>query len=175
MAISEAERQAAVELLEQTREAVLAMVDSVTPEQWSWRAGEGEWSMRDCVEHIVLVELSLLAQAEAALADPPGEVLEKAAEKDARISRAIPSRERKVQSPEPFRPGRFDGDVRQEFVVVREKTLAFARTTQAELRAHWRDHFALGKLDAYQWLLFTGLHCQRHSAQMEEIRSRYAA
>ncbi|MGI8819654.1 MAG: hypothetical protein ACR2ID_02090 [Chthoniobacterales bacterium] len=34
-----------------------------------------------------------------------------------------------------------------------------------------RDHPALGMMDAYQWLLFNGAHCKRHTAQILEVRA----
>ena len=40
------------------------------------------------------------------------------------------------------------------FKRARARTLAYAETTQDDLRSHFHPQFALGQFDVYQWLLF---------------------
>jgi hypothetical protein len=48
--------------------------------------------------------------------------------------------------------------------------MSFAEATEADLRSHFFPHPFLGDLDCYQWLLFLGLHCERHVRQLEEVK-----
>ena len=61
------------------------------------------------------------------------------------------------------------------FTTARERTIAFARTTNADLRLHFQRHPALGMIDGYQWLLFAAAHSERHTLQAREIVSQTAS
>ena len=52
----------------------------------------------------------------------------------------------------------------------REQTLAFAETTQDDLRSHFAPHTVLGPLDGYQWLVGNARHVETHIAHISEIR-----
>jgi hypothetical protein len=45
-----------------------------------------------------------------------------------------------------------------------------AQKTNDDLRSRAGDS-PLGALDAYQWLLFTGAHNERHLGQMREVKA----
>ncbi len=55
------------------------------------------------------------------------------------------------------------------FAEARERTLEFARTTRADLRAHFVRN-PLFTLDGVQWLLFVAAHNERHLLQIQEVK-----
>jgi hypothetical protein len=83
------------------------------------------------------------------------------------------SRDRPLKAREAARPtGRWSdvGEMVGEFRARRARTVAFAESTQADLRSHFFAHIVFGDLDCYQWLVAVGQHTLRHVAQIEEIR-----
>src|SRR5215467_11852823 len=58
----------------------------------------------------------------------------------------------------------------KHFVESRAKTEEFLKTT-ADLRGHAVDSPAGGKWDAYQFILMIAAHSQRHTKQIEEVKS----
>ena len=62
-------------------------------------------------------------------------------------------------------------ELMRQFENTRERSVNFAAATEADLRSHFSPHPFLGDLDCYQWLLFMGLHCERHVRQMEEVKA----
>src|ERR1700733_14554388 len=54
--MEERERQLVVAHLAASRERLLELVDGLTTEQWTFRPGEGRWSIGECLEHIMRVE-----------------------------------------------------------------------------------------------------------------------
>jgi hypothetical protein len=126
------------------------------------------------VEHLVLVEQSILSRLEEVLKLPPESKQEDPARMDQRVLRAVPGRGRRVAAPEPVAPtGRFGEFVEtaQAFREIRNRSIDFARTTTADLRSHFSPHFVLGMLDAQQWLLFLAAHTERHLEQIDEIKA----
>ncbi len=51
----------------------------------------------------------------------------------------------------------------------------FIRTTQLDLRNHFRIFPAPGEVDMYQVLLVMAAHNQRHTSQMVEVLAEYNA
>jgi hypothetical protein len=173
MSITDSERSFAVQYLEQTRDRVLALAQWLTPEQRSFRPSESDWSAGELIEHIVVVENFVLSFLEAMIKEgTPDESRRGAiAHKDQIVLEAVPARTIHAQAPEFLRPTQrwadFD-DLLREFAKTRGRTIEFAGTTQADLRAYFRPHPLLKDLDAYQWLLLVGSHAERHVRQAEE-------
>jgi hypothetical protein len=56
------------------------------------------------------------------------------------------------------------------FTEARDKSIAYAKTTDAELRVHVGAGPA-GPMDAYQILLLMASHSARHTAQIREVEA----
>lgn len=169
------ERQFVVEHLAQSRERLVLTIEGLSDEQRNFRPGEDRWSIADCVEHVTVVESSVLGSIQKVLQTPPEEALRSEVQgKDQLILERVPARERRVKGPAEAMPqGRwpeFEELVRQ-FEATRERSVRFSAVTQADLRNHFFPHPFLGLLDCYQWLLFLGAHCERHVRQMEEAKA----
>lgn len=173
--MSTQEREKIVTYLTTTRDQVLAEAAALSDAQWSFKAAPDRWSVGEVVEHLALAEPIIfdLQQKVMAGAAATPELLKAAQGRDAFVLKMIPDRTKKAQAPEPLQPGTkigARGEVLAAFKTRREKTLEYAGTTTADLRARVGDS-AVGPLDGYQWLLFIGAHTERHLAQLREVKA----
>jgi DinB superfamily len=84
----------------------------------------------------------------------------------------VPDRSHKVQAPEPLKPtNRFGSPeaAQKHFLESRAATEEYLKNTSG-LRAHLGDS-PLGKLDGYEFVLFTAAHSERHTKQMLEVKA----
>ena len=84
----------------------------------------------------------------------------------------VPDRSHKVQAPEPLKPtNRFGSPAaaQKHFIESRTATEEYLKNTPG-LREHLGDS-PLGKLDGYDFLLFTAAHSERHTKQMLEVKA----
>ena len=86
----------------------------------------------------------------------------------------IESRAKKVKTATPMEPQNTSfksmGDALASFRDAREKLIHFVRTSDADMRNHVVT-FAPGSFDSYQMVLFIGAHSNRHTQQMEEVKT----
>tara|TARA_B100000029_G_scaffold130843_1_gene124464 strand:+ start:1257 stop:1829 length:573 start_codon:yes stop_codon:yes gene_type:complete len=168
------ERAHIVGLLEQTRDDLLRVVEPLTEAQWSFRPAPDAWSIGLIVEHLGRVEASLFGQVERALGEAASDDwADRVGAKDTLIVESLQDRSERRNAPGRAVP---TGDVPRAdamhvFGQCRARSLEFAATTEAPLRAHHLEHHRpmYGALDAYQWLLYIPLHHQRHLSQIAEI------
>jgi hypothetical protein len=170
------ERKLVLEHLAASRERLLQAVDGLSLEQRTFQPAENRWSVAGCVEHIILVEDFVFQRMNNALQAPP-EPAEKQAvvrRKDPIVIERVPARATRVMGPEMVHPKNrwpdFD-ELLQQFEATRQRSVAFAEGSEDDLRSHFFPHPFLGDLDCYQWLLFLGLHCERHVRQLEEVKA----
>jgi len=172
------ERVRLVSGLERTRASLVTVVSGLTQAQWDFQPGEGVWSLRECANHILVIE-RLLFQTVREIAAGPGDP-ERAARirgKDDRMLAALADRAFKARNPFPARPSA-EADSPAAYVpvfdAVRGEVLEYARTTQDDLRERVARHPLLKDLDGVQWLLLIWAHTDRHLAQMREVQSHPA-
>src|SRR5207237_10476166 len=94
-------------------------------------------------------------------------------ETDRKFVARIKDRSQKATAPEPIVPaGKFatPDDAAREFTTRRDKTIAYVKNTNDELRAH-TGAGPVGPMDAYQFLLLLAAHTGRHTAQIVEVES----
>ncbi len=166
-----AEREYVIAYLQRTKAALLDSTAHFTKEQWTTKVSADQWSPADCVEHLAVTEASILNSIRKLVADPPpdAQILASCAGKEKLIERAVPSRGRKVQAPEPARPTNRFAHPLAAFIQTRERTLEYARTTNDPIRERVFPHFVFGPVDGYQWLIFIAAHTERHLAQLLEV------
>ncbi len=172
--MSDAERTFLVDQLEQTKKLVVESLTGLTPAQWTFKAAPDRWSVQQCAEHIVLSEGYIFSGSQQLLATPAVPRPEKSnAEVDQMIVAMVTSRSKKLTAPEPLVPsGKFQTpeDAIKAFTEARDKSIAYAKTTDAELRVHVGPGPA-GPMDAYQFLLLMASHSARHTAQIREVEA----
>ena len=151
-------------------------IERLSESQWSCKCDETAWSAAQCVEHLTEVETGVNARIQALLSegfsDP--QLCAEAQGKERLILKAIPNRTRRAQAPrQPAGSASFSAQVHaaNSFKEVRAHTLQFAQTTPHELEKYVFPHFVFGQLNIFQWLLMLSLHCERHTAQIQEIKA----
>jgi uncharacterized damage-inducible protein DinB len=170
------ERNKAIDYLKQTQKDFLASIDGVSEAQWKFKAAPDRWSIAETAEHIAVSEQFIWELVTGKIMKSPA-APEKKAEvkgKEEMILTKIPDRSRKAQAPEPLKPtGRFAtrAALAKEFESIRAKEIAYVAETKEDLRSHFEDHPAVKTMDAWQWLLFNGAHCKRHTAQILEVKA----
>lgn len=169
------ERAAAIAELEESRAKLLAVAAGLTPEQWHARSSEEAWSIADCAEHVAAAELPLERFfATGARERPSEEERRQIRGKDDYVRTFLRDRSQKGEAPERIRPkGRFvtPAEALRIFDERRSANIAFVRQTTEPLRDRFSPHPFAGVIDGYQWILFLAAHCDRHAAQIREIRT----
>jgi uncharacterized damage-inducible protein DinB len=173
--ISNPDRDKVVQYLMTTRDQVIAETEKLSDAQWNFKAGPDRWSVGEVVEHLALAETFLAESRQKTMAGPAptAEQLSKAKGQDAVILKAIPDRTQKVQAPEPIQPKQRLGPRSKVMAAYKERraqTLDYAQKTTDDLRSRVGDS-PLGPMDAYQWLLFTAAHNERHLGQIREVKA----
>jgi hypothetical protein len=170
------ERAKAIDYLKSTQKEFLASIEGVSEAQWKFKAAPDRWSIAETAEHIAVSEQFIWEMVRDKIMKSPA-APEKRAEvkgKEEMIMAKIPDRSRKAQAPEPLKPtGRWTTReaLAREFESVRAKEIAYVTETKDDLRSHFEEHPAVKTLDAWQWLLFNGAHCKRHTAQILEVKA----
>jgi hypothetical protein len=175
-----AERQRVLDYLEQTKSAILSSTAGFTEAQWRFKPAPGQWNAAECLEHIAIVEQSLLRTLERLAAAGPANDHNPGAThgKEEIIMKAVPARRGKVQAPEPARPTNRWPDTATlvaSFVEIRDRTILYVRSTEHPLRSFSHPHMVFGPLDGYQWLLFLAAHSDRHLRQLLELHENKIA
>src|SRR6266516_3079682 len=167
-AMTEAEQSYLVEQLEQSKKDVLTSIAGLSDAQWAFKPAPNVWSIQECAEHIVLAESYLFGAAQQALKTPAVSRPETSnAAQDQKLVAAVKDRTVKRKAPEPIVPsGKFatPEDAARAFTEVRDKSTAYVKSTDDDLRTHVSKGPA-ADLDAYQFLLLMAAHSVRHTEQ----------
>jgi hypothetical protein len=170
--LTDAERKHAINLLSETKNAILKKVKGLTAEELNFKSDTASWSIAECVEHIAISENNIFGFAQMGLkapADPSKRTEIKLT--DDGVVNMITDRSSKVKTQESFEPtgkfGSFDATL-SEFKSKRDSNIEYIKTTSDDLRNHYND-FPFGKIDTYQTILFMAAHSKRHTDQIEEV------
>ncbi|MEO5721140.1 MAG: DinB family protein [Chthoniobacterales bacterium] len=174
--LTDAERNRAIGYLKETQKDFLAATEGLSETQWRFKAAPDRWSIAETAEHIATAENMIWHLVSEEMAKSPATPEKKVAVKgkDEMILAKVPDRSRKAQAPESLKPtGKWAtrAALVQDFEKTRGAEIEYARTTNEDLRSHFDEHPAFGTMDAYQWLLFNGAHCKRHTAQILEVKA----
>jgi hypothetical protein len=139
--LTQADRDNAVEYLEQTKKGVLEATKGLSPAQWNFKPAPDRWSIAECTEHIAASEDyirgTIVEKVMVSPAAPGRDVLKI----DEGIRAGVPDRSVKRQAPEPLVPTNRFGSPQgslDHFVESRAKTEEFVKST-AGLRDHAFD------------------------------------
>lgn len=174
--LTDSERQAAIQDLEETKRAFLASIEGLSDAQFKWKPSPERWSVAETAEHIAVSEERLLGMITDKLLKErtPPELLAQVQKNDEQLKQGVRDRSNKRQAPEMLKPtGRFPtpAAVTTAFNESRGKTIAFVQNTKEDLRAHASPHPVLKALDGYQWVLLLSAHAARHTAQIQEVKA----
>lgn len=177
-ALSDADRAALVEMLEQGLADTDALVARAEGEAFTTKPAPERWSPAEVLEHIAVVEEALLGMAMAALEaepDPEGPQLIEA-QPVANLTAMVKDRSQRFQAPAEVQPK--GGIPRDELVAryhaARERTLDFVRTTDADVVGHTTAG-PMGKMTVHHVLALIAAHNLRHNQQFAEALEQNAA
>jgi len=169
-----AERAYLLEQLETSKKAMLASIQGLSADQWAFKPAPTVWSVKECAEHLILAEDYIFGATQQMLKSPavarPAGSNE---EMDHKLVAGVQDRSKKVSAPEAIVPsGKFatPEDAAREFTARRDKTIAYVKSTDDDLRVHVGPG-PVGPMDTYQFLLLLASHSARHTAQIREVQA----
>ncbi|MCA1560189.1 MAG: DinB family protein [Acidobacteria bacterium] len=172
--LSQADRDAAVEHLQETKENFLKSIANLSDAQWKFKAAPDRWSIAEVAEHIAISESTILGLITDKIMKAPPVAKDPAGPTDEKVIAAVTDRSQKAQAPEMLKPtNRYPTReaLTKEFTTARERTIDYVKTTGDDLRGHSAPHPAMKMIDAYQWVLLLSAHSARHTAQIEEVKA----
>ena len=153
------------------RQALVDALEGVTERMAALEPAPGRWSIRQCVEHVAIVEGFLLGRIESSTkADTP--MVDP--RREARIRERGADRTRPIQvPPEGVPDGRFAtvAEALRHFLDTRARTIAFVENTADDLRARITSHPLVPVVSCYETLLMIAAHPERHARQIAETRA----
>jgi len=172
--LSKADMDRGLQYLETTKQNIIDATHGLSSEQWNFRSSPFKWSAAQVMEHIAASEDLLRQLAEGQIKNDAPAVPDRDLKKtDDRVLEVIPDRSRKFQAPEQLRPTDQFGSPEaslKHFLDSRAKTIELLKTTP-DLRAHVTDSGLLGKIDAFERILFIAAHSERHTKQLLEVKA----
>jgi hypothetical protein len=169
--INNGERDRAMSYLHSSRKLFLDATADLSPAQWNFKPAPDRWSIAEVAEHIALTEDFLFGHAQKLLQGPAE--TKTVTFKDEEVLKNMVDRSKKAQAPEPLMPNRKwanPQDAVAHFKASRDRTIAYAETTQDDLRHHYMS-MGPNTMDVYQMLLMIAGHSERHTAQINEVKA----
>src|SRR5688500_10587253 len=107
--LTDTERKYAADLLQETKDNLLAKVKGLTPEQLNFKSNAESWSIAECVEHIAISEGNIFGFCQMGLKEPADPAKRSEVKmSDEEIVKMIADRSSKVKTNESFKPtGKF--------------------------------------------------------------------
>jgi hypothetical protein len=166
------ERQRLVAHLEMTERWLVDEVSDLSVSQLDFHATSATWSVRDVVDHLVVVGTIYWDDLQTALKGPAAG--RRSTQDDADILWYGIDRTNRETAIPPERPKGLAKDFSSALKAFRAdhtRLTNFIKTTQDDLRSHI---VARQQCDAYQWALLITTHEQRHILQIREIKAHAA-
>lgn len=162
-----------VNCLEASRERYLRTVEGVSETAANVKIGESSWSILQCAEHVAIAERQMLAMWYKLAMAGKGD-----SQKDQSTAAYAANREKNQIAPERSRPnGRYTelSVAIADFRTNRANSIAALQgSTLEELRGKVVQHPLAGEIDGYQVFRLMAAHCERHAAQIEDIKNHPA-
>ena len=172
--LTTADRDHALQYLESTEKNILEATEGLSQAQWNFKPTPDRWSIAHVMEHIAASEDFIRQKLlkDKVMVAPPGKPGRNIRQIDQAVVTMIPDRTHKAQAPEPLVPtnrfGSPDASLKH-FVESRAATEQFLRTATG-LREHVMNG-PVGSMDGYEFILFIAAHSERHTKQINEVKS----
>lgn len=162
-----------LDYFKQTFDTLQNSVQDLSKTQMEYKPSEDQWSVSQCLDHIVMTEKMLLGMSRELLTQPANpERKEEVKISDLELIDGMTDRSFKATAPEELQPdGRYTSPSTALQDLEKERTEIFEfieQTTLDELRNHITDS-PFGPLDAYHSILYIAAHTARHTAQIKEV------
>jgi hypothetical protein len=166
--LSEIDRQRLVAHMEMTSGWLMDELSNLSQDQLDFRRASGSWSIREVLDHLVVVGRIYWDDLKRAVDGPAADRRFSSSDADI-LWYGIDRTHRETAIPSERPTGQLR-DLRRGLETYREhhaRLLQYAKTTRDDLRRHWVDR---QRCDAYQWALLISTHEQRHILQIREIK-----
>lgn len=175
-ALSQKEREFAVQFLEEAQNKFFNSISGLSDAQMRYKPSPERWSIAEIAEHIVLAEDQLYGFVTNRLIKAPiAPDAKRSALSDQQVIAATNDRSKQFSANERGLPtGRWASkeEIIENFKKTRARTVELIKTTSEDLRYRLAKNPAAGQeIDAFQWLLFSSAHCERHVAQINEVKA----
>jgi hypothetical protein len=168
------ERNDAAAYFNETQTNLEKAINGLSDNQLKWKPNDSTWSVADCVEHIALSEKNIFDWAMGTLKEPANPAKRSELKLgDDMVKKILTDRSFKVKTREGFIPTGQFGDAwksLEEFKIKRAGHIAYIKETKDDLRNHFAE-LPFGWVDSYQLMIFMSAHTQRHTLQIEEVKS----
>ncbi len=149
---------------------LLDAASGLSEQEANQKPAAGGWSVRECVEHVVMVEERFLGRLQGAerLETPRVDK-----EKEAQLTSTSRNRVSRFDAPEAVQPtGRFQTleEAFQAFDAVRSRLMQFAEEHSDHLYHLTLAHPRFGTMNGVEVLMLLAAHAHRHAEQMRETK-----
>lgn len=171
--LSHADLERGLQYLETTRKNIVDATRGLSEAQWNFKPSPFRWSVAQVIEHIAASEDLLRQATEGQIKQAPAVPDRDLKKTDDRVLDMVPDRSKRFQAPEQLRPRNQFGTPEaalKHFLDSRAKTVELLKNTP-DLRAHVVDGGPLGKIDAFDGILFIAAHSERHTKQLLEVKA----
>jgi len=165
----------------QTRQRVFDVTAGLTNAQWQFKPAPDRWSIAENLEHMVMVEETVLGPVRQQLAQAPAPPADRnAVEIDQIVLSKLPDRSLRANAPSFLHPtGQWTLPHALERLTRNYESIADYVVSSSDLRQHHIDapplkHVTNGAhttMDGYQWAIGMAAHDERHIRQIEELQA----
>ena len=173
--LTQKEKKIAIEQLKLSRDNLVQSVKGLSENQLNFKPSDEQWSINECVHHLALSENLFRESVNKTLeksANPEKRKEIKMSDED--VLGKMASREKKVKTYPILTPDKSTWpttkDALDEIKQKRKTLIQFIKTTETDMRNHVAES-PMGMVDAYQIVLMTAAHTDRHIQQIMEIKN----
>jgi hypothetical protein len=171
--LSTDERKFAIDYYGKTKARLLKDLKGLSETQLNFKADSTRWSIYQCTEHIALAETMIWQWIQMTQLQPatPAKRSEVKVTTD-QLMKGMLDRSQKFKAPDMLQPEKKFPDAQtalQAFILRRDSTIYYIRSTQDDLKDHFVTHPVAGTIDLYMALVMLAAHSERHTLQIEEV------
>ena len=169
---TEADRSYTVDNLKRTRDELTRETQNLTNAQWHFHESPDRWSIAEVVEHLALWEISWAREIGMGIRNKPQPELNQTSKPDSYYAEWI-MEPAPHKSPDFSRPSGFiEGKNNLLFFTkLRDQTIDFVNTTQADMRAHFELTATDNPRNMHQVYIYQWGHVDRHLRQIRKIKA----
>ena len=174
-ALSKKERKFAAEHMKDTKAELLGAIKGLSSAQLNYKIAADKWSVQECIYHIAVSEKTLWAMLEKSMKEPATPEKKKDLKvTDEQVVKMVEDRTNKVKTFPPLEPQNTGYKTLEEamndFKTKRTVHIKYIKATSEDLRNHFVQ-MPFGLLDCYQLCLMISSHTNRHTQQLNEVKT----
>ncbi|WP_158524892.1 DinB family protein [Mesonia sp. K7] len=172
--VKDDELAALVAQYNQTKAALIAEVEGLSEAQLTFKPSPDQWSVGQCVDHIIKSEKGLLDMLQTAMTEQKQISRDSIMVSDEELMGFIVNREQKAKAPEAIQGENVYKDAQtaiKDFTAQREASIDFVNNYSSEQLRNQVLESPSGYVDAYQFLSFISGHGTRHTEQIKEVKA----